>query len=876
MTQSGSIDVRAEFERLLPLSGELRREALSRLHHLDPDQAEEIEALLRHADTRDAILDRAPAGIDSPGAGSVSERGQLPPGTQVGRFRIERCIGWGGMGVVYEAEQEFPRRRVALKLIRAELVTRGLIRRFQHEAAVLALLQHPGIAQVFEAGTARVLGAERPFMAMELVQGRTLLSHADAAALSPEQRAGLVACICDAVQHAHQRGVIHRDLKPANIVVVEDGSAIGLPKVLDFGVARLTDRTSAGVTMATGAGQIVGTLEYMSPEQAAGDGAIVDTRTDIYALGAILYELLCGQPPLKLAGRGVADAVRTITTAQPVLPSRLRPGLKGDLETIILHALEKDPSRRYQNASDLAGDLRRFLRREPILARPPSTLYQLATFARRNRALVVAAAAGVVAVMVGVTGLAVGLIQARAADSMSRDQARIAAEQARNAETQATFAREQAERSNRIARYMRSILSIEPADLAGQDKAALKIMLDGAAVKAESLKADPAVHGSALSVVGNAYLNFGFPAKATEILERAVPLLQSSLGESHADTIYAIDALAAAYASELEFVRAEPLIRRSIELHRTYEPNDVARLVVPMQNLAVCLGYLKRTEEGRQVAGELRTLLLSTPNTDPADIVRSTSMMANFERDVKHFAAARTLMDECDSLIEQHHLQRTLAGIGVYQDRGVLEITAGRPRAAIAYLEKGLAVSCDVLGPDHTVSVDFDISLSRAYQEMGDFEAAVPYLRRVLASSAQTHSSDYANLVGLRANLARCYKAMGQNVEGLQESQFALDLARDIQIAPGVLGQVLLHHAESLRLVGRYADERQCLEEAFIECSKPDIREYTRAASAADLLAENCSAAGDLDEADEWRALAERFADLAEDEAAEASSRDGA
>ena len=185
-------------------------------------------------------------------------------------------------------------------------------------------------------------------------------------------------------------------------------------------------------------------------------------------------------------------------------------------------------------------------------------------------------------------------------------------------------------------------------------------------------------------------------------------------------------------------------------------------------------------------------------------------------------------------------------------------------------------VSCDVLGPDHTVSVDFDISLSRAYQEMGDFEAAVPYLRRVLASSAQTHSSDYANLVGLRANLARCYKAMGQNVEGLQESQFALDLARDIQIAPGVLGQVLLHHAESRRLVGRYADERQCLEEAFIECSKPDIREYTRAASAADLLAENCSAAGNLDEADEWRALAERFADLAEDEAAEASSRDGA
>lgn len=337
----------------------------------------------------------------------------------IGNYRLIRPLGEGGMGIVYEAEQENPRRRVAVKLLRPASANKDAIRRFSREAELLARLHHPGIAQVFEAGLTRVelrnqpadaraatdvheSGAAHetslPFLVMELIEGQTLLRHCETHNVTQRERVALMVRVCDAVQHAHQRGVIHRDLKPANILVVAGADATSStpreqqatatrsqgfssraadshqPKILDFGVARALEidplRTAHTLT-----GQIVGTLPYMSPEQFSGEPDEIDTRSDVYALGVILYELLCGRlphtapQPLELA--------RKIREDDPPRPSSIRPAVRGDLETIILKSLQKEPARRYQTAAELRDDLSRFLTNEPIEARRTSGLYIL-------------------------------------------------------------------------------------------------------------------------------------------------------------------------------------------------------------------------------------------------------------------------------------------------------------------------------------------------------------------------------------------------------------------------------------------------------------------------------------------------------------------
>lgn len=375
--------LRGILERALDLPPSERAAFVQEVCGSDADLLEEATALVAGL-REDTFLSPAPAPAPMP-----RERGRdIQEGTQIGGYRLGRLLGEGGMGTVYEAEQETPRRQVALKLLGRSVRSPGARERFRYEVEVLGTLRHPGIAQIFEAGI-HPRGEDRepvPWFAMELVAGAsTLLAHAEANHLGEGERLQLFMEVLGAVQHGHRKGVIHRDLKPDNILVDRRGRA----KVIDFGVARVADPAILAATLRTQAAEIVGTLAYMSPEQVSGKD--VDTRTDVYSLGVVLYELLTGQLPIDVRKTDFITSARRIAEEPPRRPRQAHSEIKSDLEAILLKTLEKDPVERYDSAGVLADDLRRYRAGEPIEARSVGALHRLRLFARRHRVLVASA-----------------------------------------------------------------------------------------------------------------------------------------------------------------------------------------------------------------------------------------------------------------------------------------------------------------------------------------------------------------------------------------------------------------------------------------------------------------------------------------------------
>ena len=403
-------------------AGEERERFLSEACADDLELKEQVLSLLEaHESAGDFLKSTVP-----PPAVTVTEK----PGDRIGRYKLLEQIGEGGCGLVYMAEQEEPvRRRVALKVIKLGMDTKQVIARFEAERQALALMDHPGIAKVFDGGAT---DAGRPFFVMELVRGVKITEYCDQNNLSTADRLELFIQVCKAIQHAHQKGIIHRDIKPSNILVTQhDGVAV--PKVIDFGIAKATTGQLADKTFFTAFAQFMGTPAYMSPEQAQMNGVDIDTRTDIYSLGVLFYELLTGRPPFdpeKLLASGLDEVRRIIREEEPPRPStrlstlhhadlssvaahrhteppRLFHLIRGDLDWIAMKCLEKDRGRRYETANDLAMDLQRHLRSEPVLACPPSAAYRFRKFARRNKAALATTAALVLAVLLTVVGLAV-------------------------------------------------------------------------------------------------------------------------------------------------------------------------------------------------------------------------------------------------------------------------------------------------------------------------------------------------------------------------------------------------------------------------------------------------------------------------------------
>ena len=386
-------------------------------------------------------------------------------GTKIGSCTIKRIIGSGGMGTVYEAVQENPRRRIALKMMKRGITSRSATRRFEFESQTLARLKHQGVAQIYEAGTHDDGSGGVPYFVMEYVaSAKTITQYADDKKLGTRDRLALFSKVCDAVQHGHLKGIVHRDLKPGNILVDSNGQ----PKVIDFGVARSTDSDLAVTTLQTDVGQLIGTLHYMSPEQCEADPLDIDARTDVYALGVVLYELLIGKTPYHIHRMAIHEAVRIIREEEPTKLSTVDRHLRGDIETIAMKALEKDRDRRYQSATALEEDIQHYLSDEPISARPPGAIDYLKRFARKHTAAAIGIAAVFVVLLGSVVAISIYAVEA--------ERQRVVAEASQQEAIQ------EKTRAEAVKDFVTTMLSsVDPRTAGAMDKKLMMIVLSQAA-----------------------------------------------------------------------------------------------------------------------------------------------------------------------------------------------------------------------------------------------------------------------------------------------------------------------------------------------------------------------------------------------------------
>ena len=640
----------------------LRPTAEARAAYLDeacrPDLAlrQRVEALLRAVENAGDFLEDPPTEL-SAGEQSTLLRDELSekPGDKIGRYKLLQQIGEGGCGVVYMAEQEEPvRRRVALKVIKLGMDTKSVIARFEAERQALALMDHPNIAKVLDAGATET---GRPYFVMELVRGIKITDYCDQNNLSTDARLKLFTQVCHAIQHAHQKGIIHRDIKPSNILVTQNEKE-AVPKVIDFGIAKATtDQRLTEKTIFTAFEQFIGTPAYMSPEQAMMTSLDIDTRTDIYALGVLLYELLTGQTPFdanELMAAGLDAMRRTIREQEPARPStrlstmvdadlttvarhrhcepgRLGTLLRGDLDWIVMKALEKDRTRRYETASGLAVDVQRHLNNEPVIARPPTATYRFQKLVRRNRLAFAAIFAVAVALLLGVT---VSAWQAIRATRSEHEQSRLR-QQADVARTRAEGDQKKAEseaaRSSQVAQFLKDMLKgVGPSVARGRDTAMLKEILDQTAARVgRDLTGQPEVEADLRSTIGTVYHELGDFKQAEVMYREALALRRKSLGEEHLDVARSLTSLGQVLYRQRRMAEAQAMHREALTMRVKLlgsEHLEVAASLGWVANMLRIQGALPEAEAMHRQALAMRRKLLGDEHLDVAHSLKSLAL----------------------------------------------------------------------------------------------------------------------------------------------------------------------------------------------------------------------------------------------------------
>jgi serine/threonine protein kinase/tetratricopeptide (TPR) repeat protein len=845
-------NLRRIFELAIAASAEDREAILEFECRGDSALKERIRAMLAGAEDEQFLaeptLDAAPTTDISPDAeanrraadmaASLRER----PGTRIGPYKLLQLIGEGGFGSVFLAEQEKPvARKVAFKIIKLGMDTRQVIARFEAERQALAMMDHPNIARVLDAGAT---DTGRPYFVMDLVKGDPIAEYCDKHNLGIEARLDLFAQVCLAVQHAHTKGIIHRDIKPSNVLVATvDGRP--LAKVIDFGIAKATASKLTEKTLFTEHRQLIGTPEYMSPEQAEGS-LDIDTRTDVYSLGVLLYELLTGTTPFDSRGlrsAAFAEIQRIIREVDPPKPStrlsqatqtiasvaarrqteprKLNAVVRGDLDWIVMKALEKDRSRRYETANGFAMDIRRYLSGEAVVAAPPSSVYRVRKFVARHRGPVLAGSMVAIALVLGVVGTTVGLIDANRQRTVAELATKGESEQRRLAETRLGEA-------EATVAFLDDMLGAVDPGAQGKDVTVRAVLDEAAKALSKKFSDRPLVAARLHGTIGRTYIGLGVYPSAESHVRDALAMRQTLLGAEHADTCRALNELGAFLIKSGEHAEAERMLKQAIVDHARIFGKSHQITLQSMDNLATLYALQMRPKEASLLVSEVLRERTATLGKEDILTLASMNTLATLDVDLQEFDESERLFNEAiavqDRVAGPEHpttldLRTNLAWMyysaAMAEEQSHPELKAPRLEKARELGERTVEAKTRVLGPDHQDTLSSISNLASVHRALKNHVRADELSMRDLEACVRVLGENHPDTITSLANIGNSYRQRGMNAEALPYLERAIRGSR-ISLPPDSPGTAfaLGWYGTALGGVGRYEEGEKALIEA--------------------------------------------------------------